>query len=76
VTPEDREAIAQRAADLVWFERIPNPLSPPGTVPPHASNYLVGQGNEIDNIKSELEGQRTLLQSALAKLDELINRDN
>jgi hypothetical protein len=51
VTPEDIEKIAQRAADLVWFERLKNPKSPSGTVPPHASDYLIGQGNDIDALR-------------------------
>lgn len=70
VTPEDREAIAQRAADLVWFERLPNPQSPPGTVAPHAKEYLVGQGNEIDlNLKPALVRIE-------AKLDALLTKEN
>jgi hypothetical protein len=55
VTPEEIESIARRAADLVWFKRLTNPESPPGATPPHASEYLVGQGNEIDmNLKPRL----------------------
>lgn len=54
VTPEDREEIARRAAELVWELRIKNPESQPGARAPFASEYLVGQGNEIDGIKDQL----------------------
>jgi hypothetical protein len=52
VTPEDIEKIAQRAAELVWFERLRNPQAPPSSTPPHASEYLISQGNEIDRMKA------------------------
>ena len=63
LTPEDIENVARRTADLVWFERIANPLSNPGTVAPHASEYLVGQGNEIDGLKRALNRVERMIES-------------
>lgn len=54
ISPEDREAIAQRTAELVWFERLANPKAAPGTTSPHAREYLVSTGNEVDQLKAQL----------------------
>jgi hypothetical protein len=76
VTPQEIEAVAARAADLVWFERLTNPRSPAGTVAPHASTYLVAMANKVDDLTASVGLLDTQLKSALAKLDELINRGN
>lgn len=58
VTPEDIEKIAQRAAELVWFERLKNPIAEAGAIPPKASEYLIGMANKVD-----------LAKGGIAKLD-------
>lgn len=55
MTPEEIEQVAQRSAELVWFERLRNPAASPEAVPPHASAYLVATANEIDGLKDRLE---------------------
>lgn len=56
VTPDDIEKIAQRAAELVWFERLKNPVAAPGDIPPHASSYLVAMANKVDVVKGDVAG--------------------
>ncbi|MBM7788792.1 hypothetical protein [Tenggerimyces flavus] len=74
VTPEDIEKIAQRTADLVWFERLRNPQAPPGSTPPHASEYLISQGNEIDRLKAVIARIEARV-NELSKQDSSTNPD-
>lgn len=67
VTPQEIEKIAQRAAELVWKERLANPIAAEGAVPPFASSYLVGLANKMDVVK----GDTAELDPFPAKVDEL-----
>lgn len=64
-TPED-DVDYEKAAKRTWFERIPNPAAPAGSVPPHASEYMVGLRNGVSdlqrNMRVVLQGQATILQ--------------
>lgn len=67
VTPADIEAIADRAAEKVWFERLSNPLSPAGSVAPHASEYQVAQGNKMDALGRKVDDLTDLVNELLAR---------
>jgi len=67
VTPEDIEKIAQRAAELVWKERLENPIAAPDAVPPYASSYLIGLANKMDVARGQVS-DLTALPGALSQV--------